>query len=309
MAFEWLMQVFWGFFVGGVTVTVILMVLLGMSMSHSSGSEASEQDAGDEGIDGQDADVGDADAGDADVDAGDVDVDAGDVDVDAGDVDVDAGDADVDAGDVDVDAGAADVDAGDAGETDLEDADAGDSDLDDADAGGSTDLDVSAGMDSPDAVLFASDKGQKAPLMLLIAGYLMFSGALGLTFSNLLETNVLVVVGIAFVPPFLLNKLLGKIWRRVTRSETYIIPAGLPLIGRKVRVYMKVDIDGGVVRLDAPGTPIGSQRVPVMPLYSDKVFDSGKEVYICDYGPVQGKKYYLVDDDPGEVRKARQINV
>nr|MDO8086032.1 hypothetical protein [Candidatus Sigynarchaeum springense] len=279
MAFEWVMQVFWGFFVGGVTVTVIMMVLLGISMSQGGGSEAEDQGASDQSIDDQGADGEITDAGDTDLD-----------DMDAGDAD--AGDAD--ASDVDAD----EVDSGDEAGGDH-----------DGDAGSDVNLDVSTGIDSPDAVLFTSDKGQKAPLMLLIAGYFMFSGALGLTFSNLLESNVLVVIGIALVPPFLLNKILGKIWRRVTRSETYVIPAGLPLIGRKVKVFMKIDIDGGVVRLDAPGTPIGSQRIPVMPLYSDKSFDAGREVYICDHGTVQGKKYYLVDDDPGEIRKARHVNV
>ncbi|MEX2681958.1 MAG: hypothetical protein Q6373_010165 [Candidatus Sigynarchaeota archaeon] len=299
MAFEWLIQVFWGFFVGGVVVTVMLMILLGISMTHGSGSEAGEQDASDHGLDDQDVGGGEADAGDAELD----DADAGEID--AGDAD--ASDAELD------DADAGEIDDGDADASDAEASEAGagdDSAIDQGgDANGGADIDASTGIESPDAMLFTSDKGQKAPLMLLIAGYLMFSGALGLCFSNLLETSTLLVVAIAFVPPFLLNKLLGIVWRRITRSETYVIPADLPLIGRKVKVFMKVDIEGGVVRLDAPGTPMGSQRIPVMPLYSDKTFDAGKEVYICDHGMVQGKKYYLVDDDYREVRKARHVNV
>ncbi len=275
MAFEWLMQIFWGFFIGGVVVTAIMMVLLGMSISGGSGSETAEHDAS-----GHDTDH---------------DVGGHDTDHDLG-----GHDTDHDVGDHSTDHGAGEHDA--YGHND----DTGDHGLDSHIA---VNLNVETGIDSPDAVLFTSDKGQKAPLLLLIAGYLMFSGALGLSFSNLLDVNILIVLGIAFIPPFLLNKLLGIVWRKVTKSETYVIPASLPLIGRKVKVFMKVDIDGGVVRLDATGTPIGSQRIPVMPLYNDKVFNAGKEVYICDFSQVQGKKFYLVDDDPSEIRKVRHINV
>jgi hypothetical protein len=275
MAFEWLMQLFWGFFIGGVAVTVIMMVLLGMSISSSSGSDTGDHDAS-----GHDTDH---------------DIAGHDTDHDVSGHDTDH---DVSGHDTDHDVPGHDVHG--------HDGSSGDHGLDSHIA---VNLNVETGIDSPDAVLFTSDKGQKAPLLLMIAGYLMFSGALGLSFSSLLDINMLIVLGIAFVPPFLLNKVLGKLWRRVTRSETYVIPAELPLIGQKVRVFMRVDIDGGMIRLDATGSPIGSQRIPVMPLYNDKVFEAGKEVYICDYAPVQGKKFYLVDDDPAEVRKVRHYNV
>ncbi|NMC07337.1 MAG: hypothetical protein GYA24_19135 [Candidatus Lokiarchaeota archaeon] len=282
MPFEWLMQLFWGFFIGGVVVTAIMMVLLGMSISGGSGSDTSDHDAAGH-------DTGDHDAGH----------DTGDHDAGHDTGDHDAGH---DTGDHDAGHDTGDHDAGNDGGHEG----SGDQGLDSHIA---VNLNVEAGIDSPDAVLYTSDKGQKAPLLLLVAGYLMFSGALGLSFSALIDVNIFIVLGIAFVPPFLLDKLLGLVWRKITKSETYIIPVETPLIGRKAIVFMKVNIDGGVVRIDATGSPIGSQRIPVMPLYSDKTFDAGKEVYICDYAPVQGKKFYLVDDDPSEVRKVRHVNV
>jgi hypothetical protein len=285
------MQLFWGFFIGGVAVTVIMLILLGMSISGGSGSETAEHDAG--GHD-TDHDLGGHDT-DHDLGGHDTDHDLGGHEV--GDHGTDHGVEGHDAGDHGTDHGVEGHDAH------------GHDDGHGLDSHIAVNLNVETGIDSPDAMLFTSDKGQKAPILLLIARYLMFSGALGLSFSSLLDVNILIVLGIAFVPPFLLNKVLGIVWRKVTKSETYVIPASLPLIGRKVRVFMKVDIDGGMVRLDATGTPIGSQRIPVMPLYNDKVFDAGKEVYICDLGYVQGKKYYLVDDDPKEIHKARHINV
>ena len=170
-------------------------------------------------------------------------------------------------------------------------------------------LNVGTSIESPDAVMIASDKGQKAPLLLLLAGYLMFSGAFGLSFFGLAEINMFLLLGIAFVPPFLFNKALGKIWRKVTRSETYIIPAELPLIGHKVIVSMKVNLDGGIVRIDTPSLPMGSQKIAVMPLNPDKTFERDAVVYICDTALVKGKRFYLVDDDPAEVRRTKRFNV
>jgi len=156
----------------------------------------------------------------------------------------------------------------------------------------------------------ASDKGQNAPLMLMISGYLLFSGMIGILFFSLNEISIFLLLAAALIPPFLLNKLLQKGWRRVTRSETYVIPAEVPLIGMKVRVQIKVDIEGGTVRIEIPNSPIGAQHVPVLPLYPEKVFEEGAEIYIVDIERREdGKEFYLVDDDRSEIRKSHDVNI
>ena len=45
MALEWLIQVFWGFFNGGVIVTIIMMVMLGLPLSHGVGNDSSTEAA------------------------------------------------------------------------------------------------------------------------------------------------------------------------------------------------------------------------------------------------------------------------
>lgn len=288
MAFEWLAQIFWGFFIGGVIVTVIMMVLAGGSVSHGTDS-------------GTSTDASTDITTDANVDA-------------AASVDG----HDMGSSDSSSDFSSHDMGHGSAGHAGVHESTIGFQAHGVGDTGHdgrsldnhmTVNLDVATNGASSSALLFSSDKGQKAPFLLLLAGFLMFSGALGLSFFGLLELNIYLLLCIAFIPPLLLNKLLGIIWRKITKSEMYLIPAELPLIGQKVRVVMPVDADGGEVRIDASSSPIGSQRLAVMPLYPEKTFGQGEEIYICDYSIVKGVKFYLVDDNPSEIRKTRRVQV
>ena len=328
MAFEWLFQVFMGFFIGGVVVTLIMMVLSGISISHGMDS-------------GTHVDTNTDLAADV---HGDITTDVhGDITTDVhGDITTDVhGDITTDVhGDITTDVHAevtSSVDGHDTGDSEVDhdfsshdlnhdssvNEGAHDSGYDSQvhvtgghghgvhslDSNIAVNLDVAAGALSPEAGLIASDKGQKAPFLLLFAGFLMFCGALGLSFFGLLNVNIFLLLGIAILPPFLLNKMLGKIWQKITKSETYVIPAELPLIGQKVRVVMPVDASGGEVRIDASSSPFGAQRLPVMPLYPEKTFGQGEEIYICDYAMVKRIRFYLVDDDPSEIRKTKQVQI
>ncbi len=264
-----LVPVLWGFFIGGMCVTIVSMFLLGASMGHSE-SDASGGHDHDHDTSGHDHDH---------------DMSGHDHDHDVGGHDHDAGDHDLDHGmdhDHDHDMSGHDHDHGHDGHGDVH-------------------------VGNQDGAL-ASDKGQNAPFLMLFASYMMFSGVIGISLVDLLPVNLVLALVLILIPPLFLNKIVQVTWRRITRSETYVVPATLPLLGKQARVSIVVDFDGGVVKIDAPGTPLGYQGIPVFPLHTDKTFKPGDVVYICDISRGEGKRFYLVDDDPRNVRKRKQVH-
>ncbi|MHA1997589.1 MAG: hypothetical protein ACTSU9_05675, partial [Promethearchaeota archaeon] len=170
----------------------------------------------------------------------------------------------------------------------------------DRDAGTHLDLDVDPAVLEPSSILF-SDKGQKSPLLMRVSSYLMFSGVLGIIFYFLASVNLILLLCLAFIPPLLFNRVIGVLWRKLTVSETYIIPSEVPLVGFKVTVVTPVDIDGGIVKIKS-NSPLGYQKIPVLPLYPDKKFLPGEEIFICSQS-TGGKRFYLVDDNPKEIKE------
>jgi hypothetical protein len=332
MAFEWLAQVFLGFFIGGVIVTIIMMILSGVSISHGMDAGAHADTSTDitteastdvttdahvefdSAIDGHDA--GSSDVG-HDFSSHDMGTDStgieGGHDFSSHEISHDStgyeSGHDVSSHDMSHDNAGHEMSQESAHEFQAHGSGDYSRDGRGLDSQVAVNLNVHGGTITSETGLISSDKGQKAPFLLLFSGFLMFSGALGLMFFGLMQISIFLLFGIAFIPPFLLNKALGKLWQKITKSETYLIPAELPLIGQKVRVVMPVDASGGEVRIDASSSPFGAQRLPVMPLYQEKTFGQGEEIYICDYSLIKGVKFFLVDDDPSEIRKTKQVQV
>ncbi|MHA1847695.1 MAG: hypothetical protein ACTSXU_08620 [Promethearchaeota archaeon] len=256
-----LFSIFLGMFIGGMIISVVLIVLLGFSIANA--QEVDNASEGSENFieDGTDHDL-DHDAGDG--------FDH-DLDHDAGD----GFDHDLD------------HDAGDGFDHDVI--------SESNNVGFHVHLDTGdVGLSGADGLLF-SDKGQRSPLLLRVSMFSMLSGLLGISFFNQLKMNAIILLLVAFIPPLFINKIVNKAWRRLTVSETYLLPSSIPLIGRKAKVVIPVDIDGGVVRIEF-NTPLGYQRIAVLPYDPSKVFNQGEDVYICGFGKRDGKEFYLIDD-------------
>lgn len=139
---------------------------------------------------------------------------------------------------------------------------------------------------------FHIESGTAAPLMLMLATFSITFGGLGLLlFWQEPNMNPYVRLTIILLSPVVLSIIVDQIWRRVARSESYRLPTVRDFLGREAVVSIKVDKEGGVIRVEIPGQ-LEPLKVPAKSAIKNKIFVPDELVFIV---AIEGN-FYLVDD-------------
>lgn len=266
-----------GALISGVILTILLLILAASSMIQGNDSEIDESEL--------------EEAGDQDIGEGEGEVDDSGIDdgIDDG-LDESGMDDGIDDG---IDEGSMDDGVDDGLEPDV------DSETD-AKADHSDDLGVDQSQPGPISISAArgghSDLlifNNRTPISLVFSLYLLSLGATGTSSYDLMGNKIL-WAGLIIVVPFLVTKLLSKVWQKIAKNTTYQVRRGDQLLGRLARVKIDVSNDGGVISVQNSDSV---QQVPARPLYPLAWFYPGDMVYICKFQD----GVYLVDSNPKNV--------
>lgn len=96
----------------------------------------------------------------------------------------------------------------------------------------------------------------------------------------------------------MITKSISMMWRKMAKSRYYSINSTKNLIGIEGEVVLEVDEKGGVIKIPS-STPMRFERVHVKALRSEKIFEKGELVYICDVN----KGFFLVDKNSDLIKK------
>jgi len=140
-----------------------------------------------------------------------------------------------------------------------------------------------------DTDAFSAMSVTPAPRMLLFSCFLLFSGILGVSFYDFFF-NKFVWVILTFSIPYVLTKIVSRLWRKIAVSKFYQISSRKNLIGKRAIVSIVVNEKGGIIKIPT-NTPLGFEKFPAKPMYSLTRFNAGDQVYICD----KKENYFLID--------------
>jgi hypothetical protein len=131
-----------------------------------------------------------------------------------------------------------------------------------------------------------------APFMLLFSEFLLVFGIFGIIFYFLtagwLQWIVFLITPLTSV---LLTKLVSKVWQKIAINRHYTLGSSNNLIGKVGEVVLDVDEKGGVIKIRTE-TPLEFEKLHAKPSDPKKQFVKGQFVYIC------GKEgeFFLIDD-------------
>lgn len=161
------------------------------------------------------------------------------------------------------------------------------------------DYDISLDALESDGGLFHIEKGGTTPLMLSLAVFSISFGGLGLLlFWQEPNMNSYLRLVVTLLSPIILSIIVNLIWRKISKTVTYRLPNNQDFIGREAIVSIKVNHEGGLVRVEVPDQ-IAPQKVPAKAVHKQQEFLLDELVYIIG---VDGS-FYLVDDSLDSLRK------
>ncbi len=170
------------------------------------------------------------------------------------------------------------------------------------------DLDFEVSLDTLDiydAGPFHMEKGGTTPLMLSLAVFSISFGGLGLLlFWQEPSMNPYLRLVLTLLSPIILSIIVNVIWQKISRTVTYRLPTSRDFIGREAIVSIKVNSEGGLIRVEIPDQ-IEPLKVPAKAVHKQQEFLPGEVVYIIN---VDGS-FYLVDDSLDNLRKRKIANL
>ncbi len=163
------------------------------------------------------------------------------------------------------------------------------------------DYDVSLDALEYDVGPFHIEKGGSTPLMLSLAVFSISFGGLGLLlFWQEPNMNSYLRLVITLLSPIILSIIVNVIWKKISQTLTYRLPTKQDFIGREAFVSIKVNAEGGLIRVEIPDQ-IAPQKVPAKSVHKQQEFLQDEVVYIVN---VDGS-FYLVDDSLDLLEKNR----
>ncbi|MFX1235361.1 MAG: NfeD family protein [Promethearchaeota archaeon] len=124
------------------------------------------------------------------------------------------------------------------------------------------------------------DSGTPAPFMLLLSAGLLVFGISGITSYYIIGVFLkFLMFVIAPVASIISIKIISILWKKIAISSHYTIASTRNLLGREGEVVLKVDDNGGVIKIPS-NTPMKYEKVNVMPFRQGDVFDREEKVYI-----------------------------
>ncbi len=163
------------------------------------------------------------------------------------------------------------------------------------------DVDFEVGLDALDDVgPFQIEKGGATPLMLSLAVFSISFGGLGLLlFWQEPSMNSYLRLVLTILSPIILSIIVNVIWKKISKTVTYRLPSNRDFIGREAIVSIKVNSEGGLIRVEIPGQ-IEPLKVPAKAVHKQQEFLPGEMVYIINVD----SNFYLVDDSLNNLRKS-----
>ncbi len=173
----------------------------------------------------------------------------------------------------------------------------------------SIDKDISGapelGIETPDHVFgkFSTDKSTAAPLLLIVAVFSITFGGLGLLlFWQEPDMNKYGRIAVIILAPILLSFIVDRIWKKVAVSETYRLPTNKDFLGREAVVLVKVDSNGGTIRVEIPDQ-LEPLKVPAKTAHKHEEFLQDELVFIVGVE----RNFYLVDNSRDLLTGKKQL--
>jgi hypothetical protein len=119
-----------------------------------------------------------------------------------------------------------------------------------------------------------------APFMLLLSSGLLIFGISGIASYYIIgDIFKFLMFMIAPAASIITTKLISIIWRKIAISKHYAIASTQNLLGKMGEVVLKVDDDGGVIKIPS-NNPMKYEKVNVMPFQQGEVYEREEKVYI-----------------------------